>query len=229
MEEYGTSPEIFGRIALKSKKYGAMTPTAQIQKDYTLDQIMGARLISDPLTLPMCCPVGDGGAAVIVTTPAVAAKLGVSRPIKIIASHMYGETFQQEQAWGHAKILADGARKTYEATGYGPSDFDLVQLHDATANEELEYYEALQLCGPGEGDKLVMEGATGLGGRIPVNTDGGLISRGHPLGPTGCAQVHEIVTQLRGRAGARQVPDARTALIQMTGAGEVFFMHILQA
>jgi acetyl-CoA acetyltransferase len=142
---------------------------------------------------------------------------------------MYGETFQQERAWGDGLVLANAAARFYEATGFGPADFDLVQLHDATASEELDYYEALQLCGRGEGDKLVMEGATGLGGRIPVNTDGGLTSRGHPLGPTGCAQVHEIVTQLRGAAGERQVPGARTALIQMTGAGTVFFLHVLQA
>jgi acetyl-CoA acetyltransferase len=229
METHGTSPEIFGRIAVKSKQFGALCPTAQIQKTFTLEQVMAARVIADPLTLPMCCPVGDGGAAVVVTTPETAAKLDGSEPIKVNASFMFGETFQDEQAWGHAHILNNAASMAYERTGFEPSDFDIVQLHDATANEELEYYEALQLCGPGEGDKLVMDGETGLGGRIPVNTDGGLISRGHPLGPTGCAQVHEIVTQLRGRAGARQVPNARTALIQMTGAGEVFFLHILQA
>ena len=229
MEVFGTSAEIFGRIALKSKQYGLMAPKAQIQKEFTLEQIMSARMIADPLTLPMCCPVGDGGAAVIVTTPKVAARLGVTRTVKVNTSMMFGETFQQDSAWGLDSILSKAALRTYEVAGIGPSDFDVVQLHDATANEELEYYEALQLCGPGEGDKLVMDGVTGLGGRLPVNTDGGLISRGHPLGPTGCAQVYEIVHQLRGEAGGRQVDNARTALIQMTGAGSVFFLHILQA
>ena len=229
MEVFGTSVETFARIAVKSKQYGSMCPTAQIQKPFTLEQVLEARPIADPLTLPMCCPVGDGGAAVVVTTPAVAARIGATQPIKILSSLMFGETFQEEQAWGHARILARGAAEAYEMSGIGPPDFDVVQLHDATANEELEYYEALQLCGPGEGDRLVHDGDTALGGRLPVNTDGGLISRGHPLGPTGCAQVHEIVTQLRGRAGDRQVENARTALIQMTGAGEVFFLHTLQA
>jgi acetyl-CoA acetyltransferase len=125
-------------------------------------------------------------------------------------------------------MVRRAARTVYDATGIGPEDLDVVELHDATANEEVEYYEALGLCAPGEADRLVMEGATGPGGRIPVNTDGGLISRGHPLGPTGLAQVHEMVRQLRGQAGPRQVENAKTALIEQTGAGEVFFIHMLQ-
>jgi acetyl-CoA acetyltransferase len=229
MEVYGTTVETFARIAVKSKHYGSLCPTAHIQKPFTLEEVLDARPIADPLTLPMCCPLSDGAAAVVVTTSNVAARIGAAQPIKVLSSLMFGETYQDKQAWGHGAMLAAAATSAYEATGIGPLDFDIVQLHDATANEELEYYEALQLCGPGEADKLVMDSETGLGGRIPVNTDGGLMSRGHPLGPTGCAQVHEIVTQLRGRAGARQVEGARTGLIQMTGGGEVFFLHMLQA
>jgi benzoylsuccinyl-CoA thiolase BbsB subunit len=228
MEVFGTSPEIFGRIAQKSKQYGAMNPNSQIQREFTLEQIMDARMIADPLTLPMCCPVGDGAAAVVVTSNEVADRLGGQPAVTVRTSMMFGETFEQDAAWGHAAMVAKAAEATYEASAVSPQDFDVVQLHDATANEELEYYEALGLCPVGEADKLVMEGATGLGGSIPVNTDGGLISRGHPLGPTGCAQVHEMVLQLRNTAGPRQVEGAKLGLIQMTGAGEVFFLHILQ-
>jgi benzoylsuccinyl-CoA thiolase BbsB subunit len=228
MHVYGTKPEVFGRVALKSKQYGSLNPKSQIQQTYTLDEIMAARMIADPLTLPMCCPVGDGGAAAVLTTRAVAERLGRHPVVRVITSHMEGEGFQQERAWGHAEMVRRAARTVYDATGIGPEDLDVVELHDATANEEVEYYEALGLCAPGEADRLVMEGATGPGGRIPVNTDGGLISRGHPLGPTGLAQVHEMVRQLRGQAGPRQVENAKTALIEQTGAGEVFFIHVLQ-
>ena len=226
MHEFGTPVEAFAKIAEKSKHYGSLNPHSQIRKRYTVEEILEARPIADPLTLPMCCPVGDGGAAVIVASRDVAARLGAA-PVRVRHTAMYGETFQQERAWGHALMLAEGARDFYETAGMGPEELDVVQIHDATANEELEYYEALGLCGVGEGDRLALDGDTGPGGRIPVNTDGGLISRGHPLGPTGCAQIAEITRQLRGQAGPRQVEGARTGLIQQTGAGEVFFLHML--
>lgn len=228
MAEYGTTAETYGRIALKSKNYALQNPNAQIQKLYTLEEIMASRQIAPPLTLPMCCPVGDGGAAAILTTRERAEGLGRHHVVRISASLMKGEVFQQERAWGEGNTLAVTAMEFYSATGVGPEDFDLIELHDATASEELDYYESLGLCAKGEADGLVHDGATGPGGRIPVNTDGGLISRGHPLGPTGLAQVHEIVRQLRGEAGARQVPDAKTGLIQQTGAGSVCFLHLLQ-
>jgi benzoylsuccinyl-CoA thiolase BbsB subunit len=227
MHDFGTPAEVFGKIAEKSKFYGSLNPHSQIQRRFSLDEIMGARMIADPLTLPMCCPVGDGGAAVIVASREVARRLDAV-PVRVRLTRMYGESFQQERAWGHASIVAKASTSFYEEAGVGPDDLDVVELHDATANEELEYYEALGLCGVGEADKLVMDGETGPGGRIPVNTDGGLISRGHPLGPTGCAQVYEITQQLRGQAGPRQVEGARLGLIEQTGAGEVFFLHLLE-
>jgi acetyl-CoA acetyltransferase len=226
MHEFGTTPEVFARIAEKSKLYGSLNPHAQIQRRFTLEEILAARPIADPLTLPMCCPVGDGAAAVVVASQEVAQRLG-QIPVRVRHTAMFGEKFQQEQAWGDPVTVAAAARQFYEECGVGPDDLDVVELHDATANEELEYYEALGLCGVGEGDKLVLDGETGPGGRIPVNTDGGLISRGHPLGPTGCAQVAEITRQLRGQAGDRQVEGARVGLIQQTGAGAVYFLHLL--
>lgn len=129
---------------------------------------------------------------------------------------------------GHATCLGRAAADFYERASIGPSDLDVVQLHDATANEELEYYEALGLCSVGEGERLVADGETGPGGRIPVNTDGGLMSRGHPFGPTGLAQVAEITRQLRGQAGPRQVDEAKVGLVQQTGAGEIFYLHLLE-
>jgi len=226
MHEYGTPVEVFARIAEKSKLYGSLNPYSQIQKRFTVDEILSARPIADPLTLPMCCPVGDGGAAVIVTTRQVAERLGAI-PVRVRLSEIYGESFQQDTAWGHAICVGRAAAAFYERAGIGPSDLDVVQLHDATANEELEYYEALGLCGVGEGDRLVLDGETGPGGRIPVNTDGGLMSRGHPFGPTGLAQVSEITRQLRGQSGPRQVEGAKLGLVQQTGAGEVFYLHLL--
>jgi acetyl-CoA acetyltransferase len=227
MFRYGTSREVFGRIAVKSHWFAARNPYAQYQKETTLEEVMAGRMIADPLTLHMCCPSGDGAAAAILTTPAIAKRLNNHPLVRVRGSVMKGEVFG-DSPWTMDLLTQIASREVYEQTGTGPEDFDLVQLHDATANEELEYYEALDLCNPGEGDKLVFEGDVGPGGRIPVNTDGGLISRGHPLGPTGIAQVWETVVQLRGQAGARQVPNARLGLIQMIGAGAVCFMHVLE-
>jgi acetyl-CoA acetyltransferase len=228
MEVFGTSPETFGRIAQKSKQFGALNPNAHIRRSYTLDEIMNARLIADPLTLPMCCPNGDGGAAVVLASKATASRIGSSPLVKVRASTMFGETYEPHSGFPPAAVLAKAAVAAYETAAVAPADVDIVQLHDATASEELEYYEALALCGIGEGDKLVIDGATGLGGSIPVNTDGGLQSRGHPLGPTGCAQIHETVLQLRGTAGPRQVEGAKLGLVQMTGAGDVYFINFLE-
>lgn len=228
MAEFGTKPETFGRIAMKSKEYGYLNPNSQIQRRYTLEEIMTARMIAEPLTLPMCCPVGDGGGAAVLMSRQKAERIARQPLVKVAGSYMKGQIFQQRQAWSEGPTLAVAAREFYTATGVGPEDLDVVQLHDATSSEELDYYECLELCKPGEADGLVHDGATGPGGRIPVNTDGGLTTRGHPLGPTGLAQVHEIVLQLRGEAGPRQVEHAKTGLIQQTGAGTVCFLHLLQ-
>jgi acetyl-CoA acetyltransferase len=227
MHAYGTKPEIFGRIAVKSHWFAARNPYAQYQKETTLEEVMSGRVIADPLTLQMCCPSGDGGAAAVLTTPKIAERLGRHPMVRVKTCVMKGEIFG-DRPWTMDTLTQVTAREAYEKAGIGPEDLDFVQLHDATANEELEYYEALDLCRPGEGDKLVVDNEVGPGGRIPVNTDGGLISRGHPLGPTGLAQMWETVMQLRGDAGARQVPDAKLGLIQMIGAGAVCFVTILE-
>jgi acetyl-CoA acetyltransferase len=148
-----------------------------------------------------------------------------------VASTLRSETYSQGHTFlgpvvGPATMSRDTALLAYEAAGIGPDDIHLALCHDAFANEELEYYELLGFCPDGEGDKLVAEGATALGGRIPFNTDGGLIARGHPAGPTGLAMVHEVVQQLRGEAGARQVEGARTALAHLVGGGSICTVSI---
>jgi acetyl-CoA acetyltransferase len=128
---------------------------------------------------------------------------------------------------GPPQMTADTAREAYEKAGIGPEDLDLVQVHDAFPIEELVYYELLGICREGEGDRLIADGETAIGGRIPFSTDGGLIARGHPGGPTGLAQIHETVTQLRGEAGARQVDGAKIGLCHLVGAGSVCVVHVL--
>jgi acetyl-CoA acetyltransferase len=153
--------------------------------------------------------------------------------VEVIASQQQSETYTEGHVFlgaviGPAQMTRDTAVAAYEQAGVGPREIDLVQVHDAFPIEELVYYELLGFCGDGEGDRLVAEGATALGGRIPFSTDGGLTARGHPGGPTGLAQVHETVLQLRGEAGSRQVEGARTGLCHMAGAGSVCVVHILR-
>ena len=227
MEEFGTEPEVFARIAVKSHNYGARNPYAYHQYETDLDKVLGSRMIADPLTVQQCCPMGDGGAAAMLTTREHAEKIGRHVPITVAASVMKGEIYA-DHYFPEGVLTEATAKEAYEQCGLGPEDFDLVQVHDATSSEELEYYESLGLCAAGEAEAMVMRGDMGPGGKTPVNTDGGLVSRGHPLGPTGLAQIWETVQQLRGEAGGRQVPDAKVGLIQMIGAGFVCFVHVLK-
>jgi acetyl-CoA acetyltransferase len=149
-----------------------------------------------------------------------------------VASALQTETYTPGHTFvgpvvGPASMTRDTARQAYEEAGLGPEDLSVAYVHDAFASEELEYYELLGVCAEGDAEKLVEEGATSLGGRIPFNTDGGLVARGHPGGPTGLAQIHEAVLQLRGQAGARQVPGARVALAHLVGGGSVCAVEIL--
>jgi acetyl-CoA acetyltransferase len=153
--------------------------------------------------------------------------------IEVVASQQRSETYTEGHVFlgaviGPSQMTRDTAADAYEQAGLGPNDLDMVQVHDAFPVEELVYYELLGICGDGEGDKLVVTGETSLGGRIPFSTDGGLTARGHPGGPTGLAQIHETVLQLRGGAGPRQVEGSRTGLCHMAGAGSVCVVHILQ-
>jgi acetyl-CoA acetyltransferase len=236
MHERGTKREHFAAIAAKNWNHGALNPHAHRQTDHpvTVAEVLASPMVAEPLTAMMACPVDDGAACAILTTPEIAARLQPERPIvRALASALQSETYATGHTFlgpvvGPATMTRDTAGQAYEQAGIGPDDIDLALVHDAFANEEIEYYELLGFCREGEGEKLVEQGATSLGGRIPFNTDGGLIARGHPGGPTGLAQIHELVTQLRGEAGARQVANARTGLAQLVGGGSVCTVSLLQ-
>lgn len=236
MHERGTRPEHFARIAAKNWNHGRSNPLAHRQADHeiTAEEVLASPLVAEPLTAMMACPVDDGAACAIVAHPDVVRARQPGRPVvhvrsSVLRSETYapGHTFVGAVV-GPATMTRDTAKLAYEAAGLGPEDVDLVLCHDAFANEELEYYELLGFAADGEAEKLVESGETALGGRIPFNTDGGLIARGHPGGPTGLAMIHEITQQLRGDAGARQVENARTALAHLVGGGSVCTVNLLQ-
>jgi len=200
-------------VVVKAQRLGALNPKAQYGGEVTVQQVLADPVISDPLTRLMCSPIGDGAAAVVVASAERARTLGVSRPVRVLAS-----VLQSGSTPGSGEPAAvRAARLAYERAAIGPQDLDVVELHDAAASSELTRYESLQLCGPGEGARLLRDGVTDLGGALPVNTGGGLLARGHPIGATGCAQVVELCDQLRGRSGARQVAGARIALADNGG------------
>jgi acetyl-CoA acetyltransferase len=236
MHERGTKAEHLARIAAKNWNNGALNPMSQrrAEKPVTVEQVLKSSTIAWPLTKMMSCPIGDGAACAILTRPELARKLRPGRPVvKVLASHLGSETYARGHLFvgpvvGPARMTIDGAKAVYEEAGVGPHDLDLVQVHDAFAIEELEYYELLGLCGPGEAEACIERGDFELGGRVAVSTDGGLIARGHPGGPTGLAQIWDTTLQLRGEAGKRQVKDARTGLCHMMGGGSVCCIHVLQ-
>lgn len=234
MHDYGTTVETFAAIAAKNWNHARTNPMAQRRADHevTPEEVLASTMISFPHTSKMACAAGGGAAAAVVVSEAVARRL--ERPmVRVLASQQRSETYTEGHVFlgaviGPAQMTRDTAGAAYAEAGIGPADLDLVQVHDAFPVEELVYYELLGICADGDGDALVAEGATRLGGRIPFSTDGGLTARGHPGGPTGLAQIHETVLQLRGAAGDRQVPGARTGLCHMAGAGSVCVVHILQ-
>jgi acetyl-CoA acetyltransferase len=236
MHERGTKPEHFARIAAKNWNHGALCPTSHRQPDHevTPEEVLASRKIAEPVTAMMTCPVDDGAACAILAREDLGRRLHPGRPlVRVLASVLQTETYTPGHTFlgpvvGPASMSRDTAREAYEKAGLGPDDVDVVLVHDAFASEELEYYELLGFAPPGGAEKLVEEGATALGGRIPFNTDGGLIARGHPGGPTGLAQIHELALQLRGEAGRRQVPGARTGLAHLVGGGSVCAISVLQ-
>lgn len=236
MHERGTGPEHFAAIAAKNWNHGARNPLADRRADHEVsaEEVLASPMVAEPLTAMMACPVDDGAACAIVAHPEVARRLQPARPlVRVLSSALRSETWTPGHTFlgavvGPASMTRDTALEAYEEAGVGPEDVDVALVHDAFSNEELEYYELLGFCAPGEGEKLVAEGQTRIGGRIPFNTDGGLVSRGHPGGPTGLAQIHELALQLGGRAGARQVSGARTGLAHLVGGGSVCTVALLQ-
>src|SRR5215510_375598 len=235
MHERGTKPEHLAAIAAKNWNYGALNPMSQRQakERVTVEKVLEARMVSWPLTAMMSCPIGDGAACAIVGRPEIARRLRPGRPVvKVLASELQTERYERGHLFigpvvGPARMSIDTSRAVYEEAGLGPEDMDLVQVHDAFAIEELEYYELLGLCRAGEAEACIERGDFAPGGRVPVSTDGGLIARGHPGGPTGLAQIWETTLQLRGEAGKRQVDGAKVGLCHMMGGGSVCVIHIL--
>jgi acetyl-CoA acetyltransferase len=211
MERTGATQEDFARVAVKNHDHGALNPKAQYRKRFTLEEVMTARAISGPLTLPMCSPIGDGSAAVIVTTPEIAARWG-AEAVTVLATM----TGSSKPGVG-GELVAGVAKRAYDWAGIGPADVDLLECHDATSPAELIVLEELGLAAPGGAVAMIRNGDTSIGGRLPVNTSGGLESKGHPIGASGLAQIVELTEQLRGRCHDRQVAGARIAMAENAG------------
>ena len=230
MQTYGVTREHLAQIAVKSHYNASLNPYAHFQRAVTLEEVQQARLVADPFTVMHCCPWDEGAAAVVVCAREVAARFTRQTCPTIVASVLQStQSADVHPVLFPARLTAAAARAAYERSGYGPQDLHLIELHDAFTIEELLYYEALGLVAAGEGVTLLHDGSTALTGRIPVNSSGGLISMGHPLGPTGLGQIAEILWQMRRTAGPRQIPhDVHVALAHMLGAGGVCVMHILR-
>jgi acetyl-CoA acyltransferase len=212
MEATGATVRDFAEVVVKNQRHGALNPLAQYGGDLTVEEVLASRPIVWPFTLLMCSPISDGAAAaVLVAAPAP------GRP-QVAASVVRSAGPSAGRSAGTAlKVSELAAQDGYEMAGLGPRDLDCVEVHEAAASAELTLYEQLGLAAPGDGPALIRSGATRLGGACPVNTSGGLLARGHPIGATGLAQITEAVLQVRGRAGARQVEGARVALAQNAG------------
>lgn len=224
MRTYGATAEHFAKIGYKNHKHSVNNPYAQFQEEYSLEDILAAKMISDPLTKLQCSPTSDGSAAAVLASEAFVESRGLAgRAVQIVGQAMttdFASTFD-----GSAKNIigydmnVQAARKVYDQSGLGPADFQVIELHDCFSANELLLYEALGLCGEGEAPKLIDDEDTTYGGRWVVNPSGGLISKGHPLGATGLAQCAELTWQLRGDADARQVPAVSAALQHNIGLG----------
>lgn len=214
MRKYGSTKEHFAMVTAKNSFHGSLNPRAQFRDVMTVQQVLEARTVIEPLTLPMCSPIGDGAAAVVLVSEKKARELGLRGRVKIRASALVsGWDFEKEGE----SVGAFAAGQAYAEAGVAPADLSCVELHDASAPSEIVAYEYLGLCKPGDGWRLLESGATRLGGRVPVNTSGGLLRKGHPVGATGCAQIVELTEQLLGRCGQRQVEGARLGLAHNGG------------
>ncbi len=227
MEKYGSTVEHFAMVSAKNSFHGSFNPRAQFKNEMTVEEVLAQPVIVDPLTRPMICPIADGGAAAIIVSERKARQLGIKNPVRVVSSVLHSYFDHPEGAEDNVSSMC--VEEAYYEAGVTPEDLDHVELHDSSAVTELIAYEGLQLCKPGECVKLLEDGDTKLGGRIPVNTSGGLLRKGHPVGATGLAQLTEMTLQLQGRAGKRQIDGARVALAHNGGGtinGEVAAMNI---
>lgn len=227
---YGTTIEQFARVAVKNHHHATMNPKAAYRKETPLEEVLASEMIAWPLTKLMCSANVDGAAALVLVSEKKARELGRSRAVRIRASMLTSDPYEPRNPvmFDCNSVTRLAAAKAYDMAGLGPKDLDLVELHDCFATAEILHYENLGLCGEGEAGRLIDSGDTALGGRIPVNVSGGLLSKGHPIGATGVANIVEIVEHLRGEAGARQVSGARIGLSHVLGFGAAAGVHILE-
>jgi acetyl-CoA acyltransferase len=229
----GVGFEQFAKVAEKNHAHSVLNPLAQYQKAFSLEQIMGADMMAYPNTLLMCCPTGDGAAALVLVSEERLKSLSADqqkRAVKLSASVMTSDPWTEtDQVQPDVNTLTRAAAdQAYEESGVDPKDLDLVELHDCFATAELIHYDNLRLCAPGEAGKFIDERGPWRDGSTPVNVSGGLISKGHPLGATGVANLYEVTTHLRGEAGDRQVEGAKVGLTHVIGLGSACAVHVLE-
>ena len=230
--KHGTTFEQFAKVSVKNHHHSTMNPKAMYQIETPLEVVMNAEMISYPNTKLMCSVNVDGSAAAVIASEKKARELGLmDRAVKVRASVLTSDRWQERDL-----VMPDvntctreAAATAYEMAGVGPEDINLVELHDCFATAEILHYENLGLCGDGEAGRMIDDGEVALGGRVPVNVSGGLLSKGHPLGATGIANICEVSTHLRGEAGERQVEGARLGLTHVIGLGSACGIHILEA
>ncbi|WEH13002.1 thiolase family protein [Streptomyces sp. VNUA24] len=222
MREFGTTKEQLALISAKNHAHAVDNPLAHFRKAMTAEEILAARTVNEPLTVPMCAPLTDGAAAAVVVNEAGLRRLAATRPVRLLASVIATGSVRPVTDW-ESSVSRLAARQAYEEAGIGPEDVSVAEVHDAAAFGELLQTELMGFCPIGRGGDFAASGATTLGGGLPVNPSGGLESKGHPMGASGLAQIHELVRQLRGECASRQVPRARVALAENGGgmfAGE---------
>jgi acetyl-CoA acetyltransferase len=230
MRSYGTKVEHFAKVSVKNHKHSVKNPLSQYRNEVSLDDVLNARMIAYPNTLYMCCPTGDGAAAAIVGSEAARKKFAKNAG-KVACSVLTSDPWTPRDLTlpDVNTLTRNAAKEAYDRAGVGPKDLNLVELHDCFATAELLHYENLGLCAEGEAGRAVDEGWFEHGGRTPVNVSGGLLSKGHPLGATGVANIVEVVTHLRGEAGDRQVEKAKVGMAHVIGLGSACTIHILTA
>ncbi len=229
--KYGTTFAQFAKVSVKNHHHSTLNPKAMYQIETPLEMVMNAEMIAYPNTKLMCSVNVDGAAAAVLCSEKKAKELGLmGRAVRVKASVLTSDPWQERDL-----VMPDvntctrlAAKKAYEMAGIGASDINLVELHDCFATAEILHYENLGLCKDGEAGQMIDSGAVALGGKVPVNVSGGLLSKGHPLGATGIANIYEVSTHLRGEAGKRQVPNARFGMTHVIGLGSACGIHILE-
>ena len=233
MEEYGAPIEAIAQVSVKAHHNASLNPHAQYNKTFTLAEVLESRPIADPLTLYQCCPTSEGASAAVLCAGEAVKRYAPhnGRWVTVAGASLTSGTYTPRGSDHPAMNPYRGeeaAQQAYDMAGLGPEDIDVVQVHDAATIGEIQQLEALGIVPKGQGWTASLAGRTEIGGDIPTNTDGGLLAMGHPFGASGIRMIHEIVTQLRGEAGPRQVKDPRVGLAHCSGAGDVSTVHILK-